>query len=122
MSANASQAAEFYRQVAETGIMWTLRDKAGYPAPKTSSGKRAVPFWSSKSRVESIIANVPAYKGFWPEKVTYNRFIHHWVETLSRSAQLVGVNWSGKRATGYDLPAEFVERSIEIEKQNLRSI
>lgn len=118
MSGYAAQAAKFYIEVAESGIMWTIRDDHGFPAPMTASGKRAMPFWSSRSRVETIISNVPAYSGFRPEKVTYNKFIHYWVDELSRARQLVGVNWSGKHAKGFDLEPERVELSIEAERRN----
>ncbi|MEM7460400.1 MAG: DUF2750 domain-containing protein [Pseudomonadota bacterium] len=122
MSGYAAQAAKFYKEVAESGIMWTVRDDLGFPAPKTSSGQRSMPFWSSKSRVEKIISNVPAYAGFRPEKVTYNKFIHYWVDELSRARQLVGVNWSGNRATGFDLKPERVEKYIESERRNQSSV
>ena len=121
MSGHAAQAAEFYIEVAESGIMWTVRDDDGFPAPMTASGKRSMPFWSSRSKVEKIITNVPAYSGFKPEKVTYNKFIHYWVDELSRARQLVGVNWSGQHAKGFDLEPERVERSIEAERRNRRT-
>ena len=43
MSVAAAHAAAFYREVAETGRVWTIRDKAGYPGPllARSPGLRA---------------------------------------------------------------------------------
>jgi hypothetical protein len=35
-----------------------------------------------------------------------------WLPGLSRDGILVGLNWSGDRATGYDVTAEDVERNI----------
>src|SRR5262245_53577377 len=43
MSQAASQAWAFYREVAKTRLVWTVRDECGFPAPMTSSGKRAQP-------------------------------------------------------------------------------
>ncbi len=33
---SASQAAAFYREVARTRKVWTVRDAGGYPAPENS--------------------------------------------------------------------------------------
>jgi len=44
MSASASQAAAFYREVAKEKKLWTVEDSIGYPAPKGSDGVRAQPF------------------------------------------------------------------------------
>jgi Protein of unknown function (DUF2750) len=113
MSQASSQAWAFYREVAATGVVWTIRDNDGFPAPVTSSGKRAQPFWSSRSRVERIIASVPAYSAFEPYEVSWEDFCNKWVPGLTRDGCLVGVNWSGKRALGYDLEPRRVAECVQ---------
>jgi hypothetical protein len=76
-------------------------------------GKRSQPFWSSLKRVQRIIKTVPAYGGFEPEELTWADFCKSWANDLAGSGLLVGVNWSGPRARGYDLaPADLV-RNVE---------
>ncbi len=79
----------------------------------TSSGKRAQPFWSSRSRIDRIIKSVPAYAGFAPFEITWDDFRSTWVLGLSKDGLLAGVNWSGKGAVGYDLEPEWLMRNIE---------
>lgn len=113
VSQSSSQAWAFYRQVAATRLLWTIRDEAGFPAPMTSTGQRAQPFWSSRSRVERIIKSVPAYSGFEPFEVSWDDFCRKWVPGLAKDGLLVGVNWSGKRATGYDIDPEHLRNCIQ---------
>jgi hypothetical protein len=113
MSQSASQAAAFYREVATNQRLWTIRDAAGFPAPTDSRGKRAQPFWSSASRVERAIANVPAYRSFVAHEITWQEFQDRWVPGLTRDGHRVGLNWSGPRATGYDLDPADVVRNVE---------
>ena len=93
--------------------MWTVRDEGGYPAPKLQSGRRAQPFWSTRSRVERIIKTVPAYAGFAPEEISWETFVAAWVPGLTRDGLLVGVNWSGKYAVGYDMEPAELQRNVE---------
>lgn len=113
MSIVASHAAEFYKQVAFVGVIWTLRDSGGFPAPENAGGQRAQPFWSSRSRVELIIKNVPAYNAFEPVEISWQVFKERWAPGLSKDNVLVGVNWSGTTAKGYDLPASQVVANVE---------
>ena len=113
MSQAASQAWAFYREVAVTRVVWTVRDEGGFPVPLTSSGQRAQPFWSSLSRVERIIKTVPAYSGFEPYEVSWENFCLKWAPGLQRDGLLVGVNWSGKSAVGYDIEPENLVRNVE---------
>lgn len=113
MSQAASQASAFYKEVARTKVVWTVKDDRGFPAPKTSSGRRAQPFWSSRSRAERIIKNVPAYKGFMPHEISWSDFESRWVLSLIKNNFLVGVNWSGPKAVGYDLEPERVMNSVK---------
>ena len=94
-------------------VLWSVRDDDGYPAPKTSSGRRAQPFWSSRSRAEKIIATVPAYAIFRPDEVSWEAFCQVWVPDLERDGMLVGVNWSGPHAKGFDLEVSEVQRAVE---------
>ncbi len=108
---SASQAAAFYREVANSGLVWTLRDESGFPAPINTSGERAQPFWSSRARVEQIIATVAAYQSFVPVQIELAAFLVRWVPGLTKDGILVGINWTGDRATGYDIaPAQVAER------------
>lgn len=113
MSQSASQAAEFYREVAGTREVWTIRDAGGFPAPMTQSGVRSQPFWSSRSRAQKVIASVPAYAGFEPFRIAWADFTARWVPGLKRDGILVGVNWSGPRAVGYDVEPEALQRNVE---------
>jgi hypothetical protein len=109
---SASQAAAFCRDVASAGAVWTIRDAGGFPAPKNSEGRRAQPFWSSRSRAERIIATVPAYSGFSVVEIAWTEFAERWIPGLARDRILVGVNWSGARATGYDVEPEEVLANV----------
>jgi hypothetical protein len=109
----ASQAWAFYRQVAQERVVWTIRDAGGFPAPVNLSSQRAQPFWSSRSRVEKIIATVPAYGGFQSYSVTWTDFCEKCLPELVAHGYLVGVNWNGPLARGYDLEPEFVRKAVQ---------
>lgn len=62
-----------------------------------------MPFRSSRERVERVISNVAAYRGFEPFEIDLAAFMSRWLPGLARDGLMVGVNWSGNRATGYDV-------------------
>lgn len=103
MGQSASQAAAFYKEVGKNKKLWTCKDEGGVPAPLKSDGRRAMPFWSSLSRVQKIIKTVPAYKVFEPLELSWESFVKDWAPGLKKDGLLVGLNWSGANATGYDI-------------------
>lgn len=113
MSQSASQASVFYKEVAQAGKVWTIKDSGGFPAPKGSDGKRAQPFWSSLSRVQKIIKTVPGYAGFEPFEISWTEFASRWIPGMGRDGLFVGVNWSGNRAIGYDIAPGKVKEYVE---------
>ena len=114
MSQCASQAMAFYKEVAHTKKVWTIKDAGGFPAPANTDGRRVQPFWSSRSRVLKIIKNIPDYAVFKPCEISWNEFSEKWVPGLVRDNFLIGVNWSGANATGYDLEPEAVREYVEV--------
>ncbi|WP_082805343.1 DUF2750 domain-containing protein [Pseudomonas sp. BMS12] len=113
MSIAAVHTSAFYREVAKSGFVWGIRDEAGFPAPLGSDGARAMPFWSSESRALKIIQNLPAYGGFTPVAIEWSIFCERWVPGLTQDGLLVGVNWSGQAASGYEIQPLSVQRNIE---------
>ena len=85
----------------------------------TGSGRRAQPFWPTLARAQRVIKNVPAYHGFHPVEVSWETFRDEWLRQLEADGFLVGVNWSGDHATGYDLEPTWVRRCVEIELDNI---
>jgi hypothetical protein len=106
MSESAANADAFFREVAEHGQVWTIRDAEGIPAPVNRDGQRAMPFWSLASRAQKVIATAGAYREFAPEAVPLDAWRERWLPGLARDAVLVGLNWSGEHATGFDLSPE----------------
>lgn len=121
MSQSASQASAFYVDAARSGAIWTLRDAGGYPAPKNRDGVRTQPFWSSRSRAEKIVATVPAYAGFEVVEVSLASFLDKWLPSLEADGLRVGVNWSGPRATGYDIDAVSIKTALDAALSHLAS-
>ena len=91
--------------------MWTIEDDGGVPAPEGTDGRRSIPFWSRLSRVERIIATVPAYAQFRTRELSRIAFVNRWLPGLERDGMLVGLNWAGVNATGYEFtPREVLDR------------
>lgn len=117
MSVSAVQASAFYDEALRFREVWTVRDDGAIPAPFGGSGKRSMPFWSQRSRVEHIIKNVPAFADFRPERIQIDEWREAWLPDLGRGGLMVGLNWSGPKATGYDLPPGDVERALRVREQ-----
>jgi hypothetical protein len=111
-SPSAANAAAFYRQVIETGTVWMLWSEKGGPTARTAGGDHAVPFWSSKSRAERVVATVPSYAGYTVRHESLARWREQWLPDLDREGLRVGLNWSGAKAVGYDLDPISVEESL----------
>jgi hypothetical protein len=111
MSVAAAQSAAFFKEIIAESAVWTIRDEGGFPAPMNGEKRRVQPFWSKEKRAKRIIETVPAYSGFVTHRLSLSDFKAAWLPGLSRDGLLVGLNWSGKRAVGYDFePTEVCER------------
>lgn len=114
MSPSAVQYQDFFDDVIKSRIVWAIKDEDGFPAPENAEGRRAMPFWSTLNRVNGIIAKVPAYRGFQPYEITLDMFIEKWLPGLRKDRLLVGVNWTGPNATGYNEAPDKVLKTIKM--------
>ena len=103
MSLSAAHTAAFRREVPSEGRVWTIRDSVGHPAPPDPTGRRAMPFWSKPTRAGRVIGAVAAYRGFDVVEIPVDDWLDSWLPGLQRDGLLVGVNWAGARATGFDM-------------------
>jgi hypothetical protein len=112
MSRSTRQADELYDHVAAGGSVWTIRDAGGFPAPVGSDGVRAQPFWSSHAEASAVVRGVAAYAHFEIVEIASQAFCERWLPGLARDGIGVGLNWSGPRATGFDVSAHDVSANI----------
>jgi hypothetical protein len=112
VGASAAGAATFYRDVVKAGEVWTIRDAEGFPTSTNASGETTMPFWSSRSRAMAIIRGIEAYREFHPTALPLDAFLESWLPGMQEDGLFVGLNWSGKRATGYDSRPEDVAAAI----------
>jgi hypothetical protein len=112
VTTSAAQADAFYKEALAAATVWTVRDASGIPAPDNGDGHRAMPFWSKESRAEIVLATVAAYSGFATQSVPLAEWRERWLPGLTKDGVLVGLNWSGASATGFDLPPAEVEANL----------
>lgn len=112
VTTSAAQATAFYAEALASGVVWSVTDSSGFPAPANADGRRAMPFWSAKSRADRVVATVPAYAGFDVVRIPLVEWRDRWLPGLRTDGLLVGLNWSGDAATGYDLEPRDVERNL----------
>jgi hypothetical protein len=113
VSISAAQASRFYQEVILHQQVWGIRDSGGFPAPVNGDGERTMPFWSLRSRAEKVIGSVAAYRAFEVEAIPLTVWRTRWIDGLDRDGILVGLNWSGVRATGYDVQPLEVRAGLE---------
>lgn len=52
MSRSGSQAAAFFREARQSGVVRFVRDDEGSPAPLAMDGTRSLPYWSTTARAQ----------------------------------------------------------------------
>lgn len=112
MTVSAAHLSAFFSEVLTHQAVFTIRDAGGVPAPKGADGRRAMPFWSLETRAQRVLEGVPAYRSFTPIRLTLEEFRARWLPGLAEDGLLVGINWSGKAATGYVLAPDEVEARL----------
>jgi hypothetical protein len=112
VSIEGAQADAFYVEALADHSVWGIRDSGGCPAPMTPDGHRAMPFWSKHSRAARVVENVAAYNGFEPFEISLVEWRSKWLPGLDQDGLRVGLNWSGQRAVGFDLPVQDLLRNL----------
>lgn len=117
MSLSGAHKAAFRREATQEGRVFSVRDPGGFPAPADGDGgRRAVPFWSKPTRAQLIVKHVAAFRGFEVVQVPVDVWLSDWLVHLEHDNMLVGVNWAGNRATGFDLtPGQVLSWFAELE-------
>jgi hypothetical protein len=118
MSISGAHADAFFQEVLREGQVWAIRDEGGIPAPWGTDGVRAMPFWSLASRAEKIIGTVDTYAGFETVGIPLGEWRSRWLPGLERDGLLLGLNWSGARATGYDVEPASVMASLAAREES----
>ncbi|WP_348943732.1 DUF2750 domain-containing protein [Chitinibacter sp. FCG-7] len=113
MSTVEIEVANFYREVAQSQTIWSIKDDVGFPAPIGGKGKRAMPFWSSKARAAEEISNVPSFKGFEPVAIAWDVFAQQMLPGMERDGLLAGVNWSSIAAVSVDVTPSELQALVE---------
>jgi hypothetical protein len=103
MSLSGAHRSAFRRDVPREGRVYSIRDEAGFPIARDADGTRSLPFWSKASRAQRVVAQVPAYRNFDVVEIGLDEWTGRWLPGLERDGLLVGVNWAGPRATGFDV-------------------
>jgi Protein of unknown function (DUF2750) len=118
MSLSGAHKSAFRREATREGRVYAIRDAGGFPAPADAAGNRAVPFWSKSTRAQRVVAHVIAYRELEVVEVAVADWLSDWMASLERDGLMVGVNWAGARATGFDLtPAQVVRWFAEPDTQ-----
>ena len=112
VSVSAAQVDAFYAEALRERTVWTVRDADGFPTPVGDDGRHVHPFWSVRSRVERIVQSVPAYAEMEPVEIDLDKWRTRWLPGLEHDRLLVGLNWSGERASGSDVEPADVERNL----------
>jgi len=111
MSIAAAQYSKFMTQVAADGKVFTFTQEGDflvYPMKKAE----VIPFWSSRQRLLKIQAVLPKYQKFQIEELSIESFLEQ-LPNLEKEKVRIGVNWSGKNLTGYDVSIEAVKAALD---------
>ena len=111
MSIAAAQASAFYEQAAKHGSVFTFLEDGNFLV-FSIRGQDVVPFWSSRSRMAKVQAVHPKYARYAVEEIPLAQFLGETLGLMEAEGIHIGVNWSGKRLVGYDVPVAEVRRNL----------
>jgi len=112
---SADHARAFYREVAVSEEIYGLEfdDGDGTPLWPLTGDRNARPFWSSFRRVNEMLEGPLARKRLRIVAYTWHGFTTGIAPDLEAEGVLVGVNWHGPRAKGYNMKPADVVAAVE---------
>src|SRR5690242_6780935 len=110
MSIAAAQYDKFREQVVAEGRVFTFTDGGELLVYPVRTGE-TVPFWSSRSRLETIQRRLPKYQQWAITELSFAEFWQRLAQ-LERERIQVGVNWSGAKLTGYNVSVAQLRRDL----------
>ncbi|MEU0410517.1 DUF2750 domain-containing protein [Streptomyces griseorubiginosus] len=109
MSQSGSQAAAFFRDVRQSGVVWLVRDGNGSPTHLSADGTRSLPFWSTSPRAQRA-AKIWG-RGLRFESLPLDTWCDRVLPDAARDGLAIGINWSGARLVGWSFtPDEVLNR------------
>jgi hypothetical protein len=122
MSISGAQYDKFREQIVTDERVFSFTDDGELLVYPIKSGE-TVPFWSSRSRLETIQKRLPKYRRW---QITEFSLAEFWrrLDNLERESVQVGVNWSGAQLTGYNVSVRDLRAGLEywIDRLNKRSV
>jgi hypothetical protein len=104
VSIAAAQYSKFKEQITKDSEVFTFFEQ-GNPLIFRVNGNDVMPFWSSRSRLEKIQEARPKYQNYQIADFRFEQFLQ-WLPHLAKDDIYIGVNWSGLKLVGYDIPAQ----------------
>ena len=106
------QAIAFCREVLASGEVFLIEDDLRRPVTwPLADNQHARPVWSSRRRVASMLDGPLAGPGLVISPHTWTEYRDEILPRIAEAGLLVGLNWSGPRARGYNLePVDVVAR------------
>jgi uncharacterized protein DUF2750 len=101
----------FYRDAAKFNDVFTVA-RDGAPMLVDGASGPVLPVWSSRSRAAKIVATVPGYSDLVVVGMPWDEFERTQLPELEREGILLGVNWAGKNANGYELAPRLVAANV----------
>jgi hypothetical protein len=111
MSVAAAQASKFYEQVVVDGKVFTFMDDDSFLVFRKND-KEVIPFWSSRTRLEKIAKMHPKYSSSVIFEFSLAEFMNKTLLQLEEENICIGVNWSGPRLVGYNIPISELRTNI----------
>jgi hypothetical protein len=94
---------DFCREAVQTGAVFTIGDAVAYPLPLMASGRRAMPFWSSRHQAQAIIDGDVGLRAMSVEVMALDRFLSECLPDLVDEDLGVCLNWSGRDGSDTDV-------------------
>ena len=96
--------------------MWTVKSSKGEVIFESNRGTKIKPLWSKITRVEKIIKSTPGFSDLVPIEISWGKFESELAPKLNEKNIFVGINWSGKNLTGYDMSAFQLIEIVSLKK------
>ena len=115
MSSAGPQANKFYEEVSKNRSLWFAENASGTALEfDVRDNQVSFPLWSSKSRIVRLKKLSPdLLDDFTAREISWTSFKEDLVPILRDKERVVGVNYSGKNLSGFDMSVDSVIRQVE---------